>query len=97
MRKVKLQIETLVVESFATCSHRELKGTVQGHGFTDGFEQTCELYGCPPVTWRFGATCAGEMGSCDPICNPEEPEDDFYGPTVECTPYITWGGCTGTA
>jgi hypothetical protein len=53
MRKIRLEIETLVVDSFAVDADAHRKdGTVFGNGAT--YEDTCYVGSCYP------ATCAGQ-------------------------------------
>jgi hypothetical protein len=58
MRKLKLQLEDLQIDSFQTTSPEKPKGTVFGEQCTCYTQCTCP--GCP--------TCAG-YGTCDASCN----------------------------
>ena len=79
MRKIRLDIEELVVESFGTADGKGGNGTVQGHGFTqfagcvgsaDSNCATC-LEGCPRDTMTCFASCRmtnGYQACIDPYC-----------------------------
>lgn len=78
MRKIRLDIEELEVESFDTAEGRGKAGTVRGHGFTQlgcvpsEFSDcaTC-LEGCPRDTLTCFASCrmTNGHGACiDPNC-----------------------------
>src|SRR6185295_12255914 len=81
MRKIRLDIEELVVESFGTADGRDGKGTVRGHDLTQfigcgggGSEEsncaTC-LEGCPRDTMTCFASCRmtnGNQACIDPHC-----------------------------
>ncbi|HEX5870335.1 MAG TPA: pinensin family lanthipeptide [Longimicrobium sp.] len=78
MKKLKLQIEQLAVESFATAAAAQARGTVQAHGtvvgYTCGAGATCgpetcgELY-CIPHTDNPNI-CGGGGGTagCSSVC-----------------------------
>jgi hypothetical protein len=90
MRKLKLEIETLVVESFSTFAGGAPQGTVKAHNYTEGFDETCEAAGCSGKTWYWGHTCNGR-GSCYQECVPHELEDELIlgiGNSDHCT---GWG------
>ena len=92
MRKVKLEIETLAVESFSTCTRAVRQGTVLAHGWTEGFDETCERGGCLGETWYWAHTCNGR-GSCYQECLPQELEDDLIRDTDNCSAVCTGWGC----
>ena len=57
MRKIKLQLDTLRVESYETSRASEVAGTVRAHGSTEWGEPTCDITcdgGCPTY---FDETC----------------------------------------
>jgi hypothetical protein len=69
MRKLKLDLEDLSVESFATTPepHREA-GTVFGQQCTCYTQCTCP--GCPTCDASCNGTCGGTCaGTCDASCN----------------------------
>jgi hypothetical protein len=69
MRKLKLDLEDLSVESFATMpeAHRE-GGTVFGQQCTCYTQCTCP--GCPTCDASCNGTCGGTCaGTCDASCN----------------------------
>jgi hypothetical protein len=69
MRKLKLDLEELSVESFATTpeAHRE-SGTVFGQQCTCYTQCTCP--GCPTCDASCNGTCGGTCGAtCDASCN----------------------------
>ena len=79
MRKIRLDVEDLVVESFGTVDGNGGKGTVRGHDFTqlqgcvgsaDSNCATC-LEGCPRDTMTCFASCRmtnGNQACIDPYC-----------------------------
>lgn len=67
MRKIKLELETLAVQSFATSTARASGGTVVGHEPTNGHNQQCgSLYD------------ACQTGLCTPNCAGPPTEDPDY-------------------
>jgi hypothetical protein len=82
MRKLKLQFDSLKVETFATGDRRELRGTVAGRSGTITQSGTCGT-GCGGYT-DGGDTCHGGIwtchDSCDTLCN------SYYGTcyTADC-------------
>lgn len=65
MRKLKLQLDALKVETFATSGHRARRGTVAGHGITQS--GTCGT-GCGGYT-DGGDTCMGGQWTCHDSCD----------------------------
>ncbi|HEU0055113.1 MAG TPA: hypothetical protein VFQ39_18125 [Longimicrobium sp.] len=64
MRKVKLELDSLAVESFATSGRKEERGTVLGHAsFRCDSEIVCysDLVDCPIVDT---GSCSGPVGTC---------------------------------
>lgn len=63
MRKIRLELHTLAVESFDTTQPLRTEGTVEGHQFT---------VGCPPITamgcQTAGPTCYRTCASCGGSC-----------------------------
>ena len=60
MKKLKLNLDALAVETFATDDRREGRGTVAGQGFTN----LCITYRCDGTNLCTG----GGGGSCDGTC-----------------------------
>ncbi|HET6229731.1 MAG TPA: hypothetical protein VFE05_06580 [Longimicrobiaceae bacterium] len=75
MRKLKLDLEALVVESFVSTPTEQRKGTVRGHYYT---ELTCQFDVC-------GRTQAGACNSYDLGCDSGE-----YTCDQDCTGYGGW-------
>lgn len=66
MKKMNLDVEALVVESFETSDVRGERGTVRGHGYTD---TTCAQRVCTCPTVGNGFTCADTcQDSCGGTC-----------------------------
>lgn len=64
MKNLKLKLEDLAVESFATGDAERQRGTVHGHsGFPD-----CDTY---YLKMTCGATCVGSCGAASCLCNSE--------------------------
>jgi hypothetical protein len=65
MKKLKLALDDLAVDSFQTAPVQELRGTVRGHG-----DSTACSYGSPQYTaCDFSCEFAcGESGECTPTC-----------------------------
>jgi hypothetical protein len=99
MRKLKLSVEDLQVDSFHATSAESTRGTVPGHAWTEYADESC--FGtCDGMCTR-DASCAGQCGtgascygtchnSCNGTCNC----------TVGCTDYTacgceTWETCPG--
>ncbi|HEX2203079.1 MAG TPA: hypothetical protein VHG91_07265 [Longimicrobium sp.] len=59
MQKIKLELETLAVQSFATSPAEASRGTVVGHEPTNGHNQQCG-----------SAYDACHTGLCTPNCDP---------------------------
>ncbi|HEU4452740.1 MAG TPA: hypothetical protein VFR81_06755 [Longimicrobium sp.] len=85
MKKIRLELDTLAVESFSTTPRdAESRGTVRGHRppFTEGYEcesiEFCETDACGTNVTDCGTcaatacgTCATNCGTCyDPSCCP---------------------------
>jgi hypothetical protein len=72
MRKLKLNVDALTVESFAPATGEEVRGTVVGQGTYVG--ETCG-FGCnPEFTWTcvcqgtgLGVSCVDPQGVCGVI------------------------------
>ncbi|HEX6370114.1 MAG TPA: hypothetical protein VF006_14430 [Longimicrobium sp.] len=82
MKKLKLQIEDLAIESFATAAQAGDEGTVVGHA-TQGNKYTCD----PRVGTCFGYTCID--ATCDKTCG------DTCGDTCDFTCDPAVGTCFG--
>jgi hypothetical protein len=64
MRKMKLSVETLSVQSFATAENSDARGTVVAHEPTNGHNTQCGS--------AFDACQTGLCtGDCDPTFSPE--------------------------
>lgn len=87
MRKLRLDVDSLVVQSFETASALPMAGTVRGNGGT----QTDAGSGCPIDT----CTC-GETTCCpETVPVPATPTVPVPTPPVgdsDC--HATWGPCT---
>ena len=64
MKKFKLQLEDLMIDSFSTTPVRKGKGTVYGEQCTCPTACTCP--GCPTCDASCGGTCGA---TCDASCN----------------------------
>lgn len=60
MKKLKLELDELRVESFGAEMEDEEEGTVQGHDFLRTRSPTCARTGCCEPTWD---TCDATCGS----------------------------------
>jgi hypothetical protein len=77
MGKIRLQLDTLAVESFDTTQPLRAEGTVEGHQFTIGCQPITD--GCQtadPTCYRTCASCGGE--TCYSACL-------FFTCTCDCT------------
>jgi hypothetical protein len=78
MKKLKLAIDGLMVESFEVGAATEVKGTVHAHvtalGCNTGPNQTCGNFltcaypTCATETWAFDCTDRYTCGTCDATC-----------------------------
>jgi hypothetical protein len=72
MRKVRLELDTLVVETFAPAEARTERGTVRGHAslyWEDCYQtETCDpaVYPCGPSQQSCAGTCY--ENTCAPGC-----------------------------
>ena len=61
MRKIRLELESLEVETFSTAEAQPPRGTVRGHwsqlGTCDAVVATCQLNGT--CAWTCGSRCTG--------------------------------------
>ena len=64
MRKLRLQLEDLRIDSFTTTSSQKEKGTVFGEQCT--CQTACSCPGCPTCDASCNGTCGG---TCDASCN----------------------------
>ena len=64
MRKLKLQLEDLRIDSFTTTGSRKEKGTVYGEQCT--CQTACTCPGCPTCDASCNGTCGG---TCAATCN----------------------------
>ena len=68
MRKLRLQLEDLRIESFTTTSSQKEKGTVFGEQCT--CQTACSCPGCPTCDASCNGTCGGTCaGTCEASCN----------------------------
>jgi hypothetical protein len=74
MNKIRLELDTLAVESFSTTpTDAESRGTVHGHRppFTQGLEcasEVCETEGCATYATDCGTCAATACGTCATNC-----------------------------
>ena len=73
MKRLKLTLETLDVQSFEPAEDRHApRGTVRAHGWTEGGE-TCDYPSCDPNYNSCGVTyciaCFPGTGSCEVDCS----------------------------
>jgi hypothetical protein len=94
MKKLKLQLEDLAVESFTTADEKDGRGTVEGYNSC----QTCQDIDCSAVCT--GTSCdgtgtgGGDTGGTTP-CGPGGSDPVFgCGSGVQgCRTYYDWTGC----
>lgn len=70
MKKLKLAVDDLHVESFHSASTPALEGTVRGNAIT--------TFDCEPTTDRYDRNCASKILSCYSACLPEWASDTAY-------------------
>lgn len=96
MSKLKLQLDELVVESFATADGKDGRGTVQGYISCN----TCEDLNCSVNCT--GGTCGTDpaTSTCPPgtnntACGPggSDPNASCYSDAPDCYTYYVWTGC----
>jgi hypothetical protein len=96
MKKLKLQLDDLIVESFATAAERDGRGTVQGHYSCN----TCEDLDCSVNCT--GGTCGpnptaqvGCVSGSGPVCGPSASDVNMGCSTGEagCRTLYEWTGC----
>lgn len=92
MKKLKLRMEELAVESFVTDAAARLRGTVEGHntlgGQTCGAERTCGPQTCPPMYCSFGTDpveCGGGTLNCPTLNCPSNCPTGSGFTCVDCT------------
>jgi hypothetical protein len=95
MKKLKLQLEDLSVESFATAQEKDERGTVDGYNSC----QTCQdidcTAGCTGGSCDGTGTGTGTVGTGTTPCGPGGSDIVFgcgsggYG----CHTYYDWTGC----
>ena len=72
-KKIRLEMEELVVDSFATAETDSLRGTVHGRdcSYTQDPQIDCQQ---ETVSGTMPCLClsAGEQFSCDSTCNPDQ-------------------------
>jgi hypothetical protein len=96
MKKLKLDLEDLAVESFATTPEpRAEGGTVFGQQCTCYTQCTCP--GCPTCDASCNGTCGGTCGgTCDASCNGTCGGSCDYSCAGDCDPYSCLPGCMAT-
>lgn len=95
MKKLKLEMENLAVESFVTVSTAGPRGTVEAHntfrGNTCGAENTCGPQTCPPaycvIETGDPLACGGTAGTCPPGTNTTCPVSGQISCDTTCTTY----------
>jgi hypothetical protein len=94
MKKLKLQMDDLLVESFATASAAGPRGTVEAHntfrGNTCGAENTCGPQTCPPMycVIETAFPCGGDSLNCTVGCpTPGCPVSGQMSCDTTCTTY----------
>ena len=92
MKKLKLQLDDLSVESFATAQDKDGLGTVDGYNSC----QTCQDIDCTAACT--GGSCGGTGtggGSGITACGPTESDANFGCSTgmQGCRTYYYWTGC----
>ncbi len=92
MKKLRLDLSNLRVESFALASEEGEAGTVKGNNTYS----TCEVV-CPSASWECGGACSGDytcvscrpgytyVQTCDHTC--AETCEESCGPETSC--YVT--------
>ena len=92
MRKLRLDVEELAVESFETLEERAERGTVLGHARTYAWEYSCdENNTCAQMM-----TC-GANASCAYTCNNADTCGGEYSCDINCPGVVIghFGGGTG--
>ena len=95
MRKLRLEVEALVVESFATDADARGAGTVRGAA--DAFYAPVTRTDCPECTGQPIETCTCECPPPPtPGCPPPPPSDTCPPPYTKADTccYATYGPCT---
>ena len=102
MKKLKLDLDELSVESFATTPERGREGgTVFGQNHCTCYTQ-CTCPGCPTCDASCNGTCGGTCaGTCDASCNGTCgcPSGDYtcdYTCGPDCDPNSCLPGCIAT-
>jgi hypothetical protein len=99
MRKLRLQLEDLRIDSFTTTGSQKEKGTVFGEQCT--CQTACTCPGCPTCdascNGTCGATCEASCnGTCDAACDTAGGGYTCYWTCTQsaadshCTPYPCW-------
>jgi hypothetical protein len=97
MKKLRLALEDLNVESFSTADAEEPRGTVEGHGTL--VEKTCDM-SCDISCWtkcedtcgQTENTCQGQF-SCPAGCETQAPQNTCWN---TCNPWhYTCANATG--
>ena len=85
MKKLRLSVEDIAVESFATLPQGARRGTVGGHGYSD---TTCNQIICDCPTNGYEHTCNTCQASCNGSC-----EASCDGTCVNCPGPSAGGTC----
>lgn len=96
MNKLRLRLDDLVVDSFATAAGTGPRGTVQAHGTC---WDTCVDLGCSGECTTSCGTSPGTNAGCvsgsGPVCGPTESDPNMSCGTGEagCQTMYEWTGC----
>ena len=97
MKKLKLHLDELVVDSFATAAEKEGRGTVEGHESCNTCVEldcsaACTGPSCEGTTYPSTQLCASGMGT---ICGPDgsNPNMSCFSDAPDCHTMYEWTGC----
>ena len=89
MKKLRLQLDDLHVDTFSTTAAPKTKGTVFGEQCTCYTQCTCP--GCPTCDASCGETCASCDpscgGTCDDLCGTWDESCEAWSCQVSCANY----------
>ena len=101
MRKLKLSLDALQVESFQASNDGGVRGTVPAHGWTEHYDESC-FGSCDGACTRDYGSCNGGCGSGAASCNGTcvASCNGTCNCSVGCTGYTecgceTWETCPG--
>jgi hypothetical protein len=94
MKKLKMQLDELVVESFTTAAEKEGRGTVEGHVSCDTCEDLNCSANCTGVSCNTGTGTGGASGM-GTICGPggSNPNMSCFSDAPDCHTMYEWTGC----